>query len=74
MDLDPLILSRIQFGFVVSFHVLFPAFTIGLGELARGSWRACISRTRREAYARLYRLWVKVLRCVVRHGRSSPAS
>jgi len=59
MDLDPLILSRIQFGFVVSFHVLFPAFTIGLA-----SWLAVLEglylRTRREAYARLYRLWVKV--------------
>lgn len=30
MDLDPLMLSRIQFAFTVSFHILFPAFTIGL--------------------------------------------
>ena len=27
--MDALLLSRIQFGFVISFHVLFPAFTIG---------------------------------------------
>jgi cytochrome d ubiquinol oxidase subunit I len=25
-------LSRIQFGFVMSFHILFPAFTIGLAS------------------------------------------
>ena len=30
VPLDALLLSRIQFGFVISFHVLFPAFTIGL--------------------------------------------
>lgn len=59
MELDPLILSRIQFAFVVSFHVLFPAFTIGLA-----SWLAVLEglylKTRRERYARLYRLWVKI--------------
>ena len=26
MDLDPVLLSRIQFAFVVSFHIIFPAF------------------------------------------------
>jgi Cytochrome bd terminal oxidase subunit I len=35
MDLDPLLLSRIQFAFVASFHIIFPAFTIGLA----GGWR-----------------------------------
>ena len=34
MELDPLILSRIQFGFVISYHIIFPAFTIGLGGVA----------------------------------------
>jgi cytochrome d ubiquinol oxidase subunit I len=28
--LDPVFLSRIQFGFVISFHIIFPSFTIGL--------------------------------------------
>ena len=28
--LDPLLLSRIQFAFTISFHILFPSFTIGL--------------------------------------------
>jgi len=32
MDLDPLLLSRIQFAFVVSFHAIFPVFTIGLAS------------------------------------------
>mgnify|MGYP001954270834 CR=1 FL=1 len=30
IDFDPVTLSRIQFAFTVSFHIIFPAFTIGL--------------------------------------------
>ena len=30
MTLDPVILSRLQFAWVVSFHILLPAFTVGL--------------------------------------------
>ena len=35
-NLDPVILARIQFAFTISFHIIFPAFTIGLGQLAGG--------------------------------------
>lgn len=59
MDLDPLLLSRIQFAFVVSFHILFPAFTIGLA-----SWLAMLEflwlRTGRAVYRELYGFWVKL--------------
>ena len=30
MTLDPVLLSRLQFAFVIAFHILLPAFTIGL--------------------------------------------
>ena len=30
MDLTALLLSRIQFAFTISFHIIFPSFTIGL--------------------------------------------
>ena len=30
MDLDPVFLSRLQFAFVISFHIIFPSFSIGL--------------------------------------------
>ncbi len=30
MDFDAVLLSRLQFAFVVAFHVLFPSFTIGI--------------------------------------------
>ena len=30
MDFDPVVLARWQFAFTISFHIIFPAFTIGL--------------------------------------------
>ncbi|MGC2787770.1 MAG: cytochrome ubiquinol oxidase subunit I, partial [Roseiarcus sp.] len=30
MSMDPLVLSRIQFAWVIAWHFLLPAFTIGL--------------------------------------------
>jgi cytochrome d ubiquinol oxidase subunit I len=32
MDLDPVLLSRIQFFWVIAFHILLPAFTVGLAS------------------------------------------
>jgi cytochrome d ubiquinol oxidase subunit I len=32
MEFDPVLLSRLQFAFTISFHILFPAFTIGLAS------------------------------------------
>jgi cytochrome d ubiquinol oxidase subunit I len=59
VDFDPLILSRIQFAFVVSFHILFPAFTIGLA-----SWLVLLEaiwlKTGRQSYYFLYRFWLKI--------------
>lgn len=57
--LDALLLSRIQFGFVISFHILFPAFTIGLA-----SWLAFLEfrwlRTRAQVWRDLYFFWMKI--------------
>jgi len=30
MDLNPVLLARIEFAFTATFHVIFPSFTIGL--------------------------------------------
>lgn len=41
MELDALLLARIQFGFTVSFHIIFPAITIGLASylaVLEGCW------------------------------------
>jgi len=32
MELDPVVLSRLQFAFVIAFHILLPAFTVGLAS------------------------------------------
>ena len=32
MGLDPILLSRLQFAFVIAFHILLPAFTVGLAS------------------------------------------
>lgn len=58
-DVDALLLSRIQFGFVISFHILFPAFTIGVAHwLAFLEWRWL--RTRDDLWRDLYFFWVKI--------------
>ncbi|HVI24974.1 MAG TPA: cytochrome ubiquinol oxidase subunit I [Xanthomonadaceae bacterium] len=57
--MDALLLSRIQFGFVISFHILFPAFTIGLANwLAFIEWRWL--RTRDDLWRDLYFFWLKI--------------
>ncbi|MFL4518847.1 cytochrome ubiquinol oxidase subunit I [Stenotrophomonas pavanii] len=57
--MDALILSRIQFGFLISFHVLFPAFTIGLASwLGFVEWRWL--RTRNPVWRELFFFWQKI--------------
>ncbi|KAB7763754.1 cytochrome ubiquinol oxidase subunit I [Xanthomonas maliensis] len=57
--MDALLLSRIQFGFVIAFHVLFPAFTIGLSSLLGFlEWRWL--RTRLPVWRSLYFFWQKI--------------
>lgn len=57
--MDALLLSRIQFGFVISFHILFPAFTIGLASwLAFCEWRWL--QTRDTLWRDLFFFWTKI--------------
>lgn len=59
LDLDPVLLARIQFAFTISFHIIFPAFTIGLA-----SWLAVVEglwlKTGNKIYEEIYRMWIKV--------------
>ncbi len=58
-DLDPVLLARIQFAFTVSFHIVFPSFTIGLASrLAVVEWRWL--KTGNKLYEEIYRMWVKI--------------
>lgn len=57
--LDPILLARIQFAFTISFHIVFPAFTIGLASfLAMVEWRWL--RTDNEVYRDIYKFWIKI--------------
>ena len=60
-------LARIQFAFTVSFHFLFPAFTIGIASylaVLEGLWL----KTDEGVYANLYRYWLKIFAVVFAMG------
>ncbi len=59
MELDPLLLSRIQFAFVVSFHAIFPVFTIGLAAYI-AVLEALYYRTDNPVWEKLSKFWTKV--------------
>jgi cytochrome bd ubiquinol oxidase subunit I len=59
MELDPTLLSRIQFAFVITFHILFPSFTIGLASfiaMLEGLWLF----RKRQYYLYLSRFWTRI--------------
>ena len=59
MDLTALLLSRIQFGSTVSFHIIFPSFTIGLA-----AWLTVLEALRlwtgRPVYRLVFEFWLKI--------------
>lgn len=57
--MDPLILSRIQFGANISFHILFPTITIALGWVLL-FFKLAYTRTGDDAWMQAYFTWVKV--------------
>jgi len=58
-QLDPVPLARIQFAFTISFHIIFPAFTIGIASwLAVVEWRWL--KTGDAVFEEIYRMWVKI--------------
>ncbi len=59
MDLDALMLARIQFGFTISFHIIFPAITIGLASYL-AVLEGCWLKTRNPVYRDLYHYWLKI--------------
>ncbi|MEM7047929.1 MAG: cytochrome ubiquinol oxidase subunit I [Pseudomonadota bacterium] len=58
-SLDAVFLARAQFAFTISFHIIFPVFTIGLASwLAVVEWRWL--KTGDRVYEEVYRMWVKI--------------
>ena len=62
-----LLLARAQFAFTVSFHFLFPAFTIGLASFL-AMLEALWLRTGKGVYANLYRYWLRIFAVVFAMG------
>lgn len=56
---DAVLLARLQFAFTIAFHILFPAFTIGLAW-----WLVVLDalwiKTGREVYAALHKRWTGI--------------
>src|SRR4051794_28052330 len=59
MDTTALLLSRVQFAFTVSFHIIYPSFTIGLA-----AWLTVLEAlhlaTGRPAYRVIFEFWLKI--------------
>lgn len=58
-SISALTLARMQFAFTVSFHFIFPAFTIGLASylmVLEGLWL----KTGRDVFHQLFQYWVKI--------------
>ncbi|MEO9601652.1 cytochrome ubiquinol oxidase subunit I [Parasphingorhabdus sp.] len=64
---DALLLARIQFAFTVSFHFIFPAFSIGLASylaVLEGLWL----KTGKQIYMDLFKYWLKIFAVVFAMG------
>ena len=59
MEFDPVFLSRLQFAWVIAWHILMPAFTVGLA-----SYIAVLEGihllTKQEIYVRISMYWIKI--------------
>jgi cytochrome bd ubiquinol oxidase subunit I len=58
-SLDAILLARIQFAFTISFHFIFPAFSIGLASylaVLEGLWL----KTGKQLYMDLFKYWLKI--------------
>jgi cytochrome d ubiquinol oxidase subunit I len=59
MSLSAEVLARIQFAFTISFHILFPAFSIGLATflaIMEGAWL----KTKNPLYLSICKFWMKI--------------
>lgn len=64
---DATLLARIQFAFTISFHIVFPAFSIGLASylaVLEGLWL----RTNDDRYLTLFKYWMKIFAVVFGMG------
>ncbi len=68
--MDQEILARIQFGFTIAFHYIFPPLSIGLG-LILVVMEGLYMKTRRRLYHEMTRFWVRVFGLIFALGVAS---
>jgi cytochrome bd ubiquinol oxidase subunit I len=64
---DALLLARFQFAFTISFHFIFPSFSIGLASylaVLEGLWLW----TKRDVYLNVFKYWLKIFALVFGMG------
>src|ERR1700735_1436929 len=59
MELTALLLSRLQFAFTISFHIIFPSFSIGVAAWLPGLENFALA-TGRPAYRLVFEFWLKI--------------
>jgi cytochrome d ubiquinol oxidase subunit I len=59
LHLDPLILSRIQFAWVIGWHILLPAFTVGLASFI-AFLEGAYALTKRPIFLDLSQFWLRI--------------
>jgi cytochrome d ubiquinol oxidase subunit I len=59
LHLDPLLLSRIQFAWVIGWHILLPAFTVGLASFV-AFLEGGYALTRRPVFLDLSQFWLRI--------------
>ncbi len=67
IDINALFLARLQFAFTIGFHIVLPAFSIGLASylaVLEGAWL----RTGKQVYLDLFQYWVKAFSLVFAMG------
>jgi cytochrome d ubiquinol oxidase subunit I len=59
MDFDPVLLARLQFAFTISFHIIFPSFTIGLSAYI-ATLHVTAWWTGRGRFRRIAHFWTRI--------------
>ena len=59
MSFDPLLLSRLQWAWVISWHILLPAFTVGLASYI-AVLEGLAFFTKRDVWARVSAFWTRI--------------
>ena len=66
--IDAVVLARAQFAFTMTFHIVFPAFSIGLASYL-AVLEALWLWTGRAVFLDLFKYWLKIFAIALRHGR-----